>query len=73
MGIFYILLIDVFVASAIFYIVFFSLVYYWHLKKTSFVVLPVIFAFEFFLAGFLTISIVSIVIYYLPQLLSLWR
>ena len=58
-----------FIATLIFYIVFFSLVYYWHEKKTTFVVVPLIFTFEFFLIGFLIVSIVLILIEYLPQIL----
>lgn len=71
MDIFNILLIVLFIATAIFYIVFFSFIFYWHLKKTSFVVVPFIFTFEFFLIGFLIISILSIVIKYFPYLIKL--
>ena len=59
-------------ATLIFYIVFFSLVYYWHEKKTTFVVVPLIFTFEFFLIGFLVVSIVSILLEYLPKILILF-
>ncbi len=73
MDIFYTLLIALFTATALFYIVFFSLVYYWHLKKTTYVIVPLIFTFEFFFAGFLIISIIYILINYLPQLFVLFR
>lgn len=56
-----------FAATLIFYLVFFSLVYYWHEKKTTFVVVPLIYTFEFFLIGFLIVSIISILLEYLPQ------
>ncbi len=69
MDIFYTLLIVLFIATAIFYIVFFSLIYYWHLKKTSYVVVPLIFTFEFFITGFLIVAIITIIIKYLPQIL----
>ena len=59
-----------FAATLIFYIVFFSLVYYWHEKKTTFVVVPLIFTFEFFLIGFLIVSIVSILLDNLPLILN---
>ena len=59
-------LIVLFVMTAIFYIVLFSFFYYWHLKNISFIVMPAIFAFEFFAVGFLIISIVAIIINYLP-------
>ena len=54
--------------TAIFYIVLFSFIYYWHLRKISFVVVPMIFTFEFFAIGFFVILIVSIVLTYLPLL-----
>jgi hypothetical protein len=68
--IFNILVIALFVATAIYYIVLFSLIYYWHLKKASFVIVPALFAFDFLLIGFLIISIVYIVIKYLPDFIK---
>ena len=62
-------LITLFVVTAIFYIVLFSFIYYWHLKKASFVVIPLVFTFEFFVMGFFVISIVSIILNYLPDLI----
>jgi hypothetical protein len=73
MDIFNTLLIVLFIATAIYYIVFFSLTYYWHEKKTTFVVVPVIYTFEFFIIGFLIISIASIVVNFLPEVLTLWQ
>jgi len=73
MEIFTTLLILLFILTAIYYIVFFSLVYYWHETKLSFLVLPVIYTFEFFIVGFLIISIISIVIYYVPEILKIWQ
>jgi len=58
-----------FICTAIFYIVIFSFIYYWHLKKVSYVVVPMVFTFEFFAMGFFVISIVSIIINYLPDLI----
>jgi hypothetical protein len=55
-----------FVMTAIFYIVLFSFIFYWHLAKVSFVVVPMVFTFEFFAIGFLVVSIVSIILNYLP-------
>ena len=51
-------------ATIIFYIVFVSLVYYWHDTRISYLVVPLIFTFEFFLIGFLVIAIASIFMYY---------
>jgi len=48
-------LIVLFAATAIFYIVLFSFIFYWHLKNISYLVVPVIFTFEFLLAGFLIV------------------
>ena len=70
MGVFTVGLIVLFVMTAIFYIVIFSFIYYWHLKKLTFVVVPIIFTFEFFLTGFVIVSIVSIILDYLPMLLG---
>ena len=71
MDIFNIGLIVLFVMTAIFYIVLFSFVYYWHFKKITFVVVPMFFTFEFFIIGFFIISIVSIIINYLPEIVKL--
>ncbi|MDP3882892.1 MAG: hypothetical protein Q8Q48_02455 [Candidatus Staskawiczbacteria bacterium] len=58
------------IMTAIFYIVLFSFIYYWHLKKISYVVVPVIFTFEFFTIGFFVVAIVSLILNYLPQILT---
>jgi len=68
MDVFTIGLIVLSVSAVIFYIVLFSFIFYWHLVKVSFIVVPAIFAFEFFVMGFLAVSIVSIIINYLPIL-----
>jgi len=69
MDVFTIGLIVLFICTAIFYIVLFSFIFYWHLKKISFIIVPIIFAFEFFVMGFFVVSIVSIIIQYLPDLI----
>ena len=71
MDVFTVGIITLFAASAVFYIVFFSFIYYWHLVKISYIVMPVIFTFEFFAMGFFVVSIVSIIIQYLPQLIKI--
>jgi len=63
-------LIVLFVMTAIFYIVLFSFIFYWNLRKISFVVVPMIFTFDFLILGFFVISIVSIILNYLPQLVG---
>ncbi|MEI7424802.1 MAG: hypothetical protein WCK10_01640 [Candidatus Staskawiczbacteria bacterium] len=69
MDIFSVGLITLFVVAAIFYIVFFSFIYYWHLVKISFIVVPMIFAFEFFVMGFFVVALVSIILNYLPEII----
>lgn len=54
--------------TIVFYIVLFSFIFYWHLVKVSFLVVPMIFTFEFFASGFLVVVILSIIINYLPNL-----
>lgn len=56
-----------FVMSAIFYIVFFSFIFYWHLRKRSFVFVPFVFTFEFFVIGFFVVALVSIILDFLPE------
>lgn len=57
------------VMSAIFFIVIFSFIFYWHLRKLSFIILPLVFTFEFFVMGFFVVSLVSIILNYLPQVI----
>jgi len=71
MTLFGVLIIVLFAATAVFYVAFFSLVYYWHEKKTTFVIVPALYTFEFFAVGFLIISIVSIIAKFLPQIFDL--
>ncbi len=59
-----------FIGTAIFYIVIFSFIFFWHLKKISFIVLPLLFTFEFFIMGFFAIAIISIILQYLPVLIG---
>lgn len=70
MTMFFLLLYILLALTALFYIVFFSLLYYWHEKKATFVVVPIIFTFEFFAIGFLIVCIASLAIDYLPNFLN---
>ena len=70
MDIFNVGIITLFVVTAVFFIVLFSFIYYWHVKKLSFVVLPIIFVFEFFAMGFFVVCIVSIILNYLPEVIK---
>lgn len=60
------------VMAAIFYTVLFSFIYYWHLKKITFIVVPAIFTFEFFLIGFVVVSMIAIILNFLPVLVGFW-
>jgi hypothetical protein len=66
-------LIVLFAMTAIFYIVLFSFIYYWHLTKISFIVVPMFFTFDFFAIGFLVISIVAIILNYLPVIIRFFK
>ena len=54
-------------ATLIFYLVFFGLIYYWHLRKETLIVVPLIFTFEFFLTAFLVVSLGVILLNYFPS------
>ena len=68
MDIFTVGIITLFVGTAIFYIVLFSFIYYWHLVKITFLVVPIVFTFEFFIMAFFVVAIVTIIIQYVPGL-----
>lgn len=70
MDVFSVGVITLFAMTALFFIVFFSFIYYWHLKKVTYFVVPLIFTFEFFAIGFLIVSIVTIIIQYAPILVG---
>ena len=72
MDIFFIGIATLFFTATIFYIVFFGFIYYWHLRKTSFVVVPIIFAFKFFVTGFIIVAVVSIIFYFVPYFINLF-
>jgi len=55
--------------TIIYYAVFFGFVYYWHEKVQTYIIVPLIYAFEFFIIGFLVIIAASILLEYVPQLM----
>ncbi|MGH7239831.1 MAG: hypothetical protein ACREHG_07155 [Candidatus Saccharimonadales bacterium] len=57
-------------AAATYYLVFAMLIYYWHEKEMSVMVIPLIFTFEFFVAGFLLVAFVSLLLAYFPEFLQ---
>jgi len=60
-----------FLVTIVFYIAFFSLIYYWRSTKENFIIVPFIFTFNFFLIAFLVVSIVSLILKYLPEIIKL--
>jgi len=56
-------------ATVIFYLIFAGFIYYWHEKKTSVVVIPLIFTFQFFSIGFLVICIITLAFAFGPQVI----
>jgi len=57
--------------TTIFYMVFASLVYYWHEKRATYVIVPLLYTFEFFITGFVIVALVSLTLQYLPDILKL--
>lgn len=72
MDIFTVGIITLLISALVFYVVLFSFIYYWHLKKISFIVIPAIFTFEFFLKGVVIISITTIILKYVPEIIRIF-
>lgn len=60
-----------FFSTVVYYITIFSLLYYWHEKKITYIVVPAIFTFKFFAKGFLYVSALSFILSNLPIILKL--
>ena len=60
-----------FVATIIYYVVSVSLIYYWHEKNITYIVVPLIHTFEFFITAFLIMASFSIFLQYLPDIIKL--
>lgn len=72
MSYFYIGLYILFFVTAIVYIVYLSLTYYIHEKRTTYIVVPFLFTFNVFAVGFFIVCIVSLIITYLPGFIKLF-
>lgn len=70
MDIFWVGLMTLFITTAIFYIVLFSFIFYWHLKKITFIVVPAVFTFEFFAIGIFIVAIITIILKYVPVIIN---
>lgn len=70
MDVFYVGVLTLLTATAVFYVVLFGFIFYWHLRKTTFVIVPVIWTFEFFIRCFWVVVIVSLILHYLPILIA---
>ena len=66
---FFILSILLFACTIIFYLVWYAVINYWHETRVSTVIIPVLFTFEFFVAGFLVIVLLSLLWQYLPDIM----
>jgi len=55
--------------TIIYFLVFFILVYYWHEAKSSYIFVPLIYAFKFFAIGFFVVILFSLIMEFVPQLL----
>lgn len=58
------------VATLIFYLIFASFIYYWHEKKTSLLILPLLSTFEFLLTGFLVICLIGLSLQFYPDIIN---
>ena len=58
-------------ATIIFYIGAVLLLYYWHEAKPTFIVLPMLYSFNFFIIGFLLLALVAILFQYTPEILPM--
>lgn len=65
---FFWMLIILFGATVVFYAAFASFIYYWHEKKTTVAVVPMIFTFEFLLVGLAVVSAVYFTILYRAEI-----
>ena len=71
MNYFFWLSIALLVSTLIYYAIFAGFIYYWHEKKTTVLIVPLLFTFEFFLIGFLVICLASLAITYAPNIYQL--
>ncbi|PJE69472.1 MAG: hypothetical protein COU98_01890 [Candidatus Staskawiczbacteria bacterium CG10_big_fil_rev_8_21_14_0_10_38_10] len=55
-----------FLLTTIFYVVYFIAVLQWAEKKITFIVVPILYTFKFFLIGFFVVLIISILLNYIP-------
>jgi len=73
MSYFYIGTIILFISTAVYYMVFLGLIFYWHLKNVSYIIVPLFFTFKFFFTGFLVVSAVSLILENLPKIINLMQ
>lgn len=64
-------IIILFIATVIYYITFFILIFYWRETKTSYIITPILFTFKFFFTGFLLVSAISLILENLPEAIKL--
>lgn len=59
--------------TILFYIVCVSLIYYWHEKRATYVVLPLLYTFEFFVIGFFILSLICLIVQYFPEIVAITK
>lgn len=70
MDVFFTGIVTLLIVTAVFYIVFFGFIFYWHLNWKSYIVVPVIFTFEVFLRGFIITTAISLFFYWAPFIIN---
>ena len=68
MDIFTVGIITLLAATVIFFLIFTSFIYYWHLTPITLLAVPLIFTFDFFAVGFFVVALTAILLQYLPLL-----
>gem|GEM_PF-2525181 len=58
------------ILTVLFAIVFSSLAYYWHEKRQSVMVVPLLYTFEFFITAFFILFLLAFLLQYLPNILQ---
>lgn len=59
-----------FIATVIYYLIFFGFVYYWHQRKETFIVVPLMYTAQFFITGFAIVALGSLALSYGPEIIK---
>ena len=72
MGYFFWLSIGLVIVTLGYYVVFASIIYYWHEKWATVVVVPLLYTFHFFVKAFLVTCLLALIIQFAPDIISLF-